>query len=276
MRPEMLPEYRVKARNTAVASENLIHDDAVARRYGFVGGLVPGVTVYAYLTHPLVETFGPAWLERGTASVRFVRPVIDGDEAVVSGRVTARETGGVTVQVMVTTPAAGDCAVATATMPTVSPPSMSPVGYGTASLPDERPAATRAHLASLKALGTPVALYDEARAAEYLERVSDTLPVYRGPRGLVHPAFYLDQANRALDLNVKMGPWVHVGSVIRHLSAARVGDTLETRGRVRALSERKERELVELDLLILAGEEQRPVAHVLHSAIYRLPVPPAA
>jgi len=69
---ERLPEYRVKARNTSERSENKIHDDAVARQYGFRGGLVPGVTVYAYMTHPLVEAFGTGWLERGTASVRFV------------------------------------------------------------------------------------------------------------------------------------------------------------------------------------------------------------
>src|SRR2546425_412347 len=33
-----LPEYRVKARNTAESPENKIHDDAVARQYGFRGG----------------------------------------------------------------------------------------------------------------------------------------------------------------------------------------------------------------------------------------------
>jgi hypothetical protein len=37
--------YRVEAFNTAKASENKIHDDAVARRFGFGGGLVPGVDV---------------------------------------------------------------------------------------------------------------------------------------------------------------------------------------------------------------------------------------
>ena len=40
---------RVVARNDAEASENRIHDDRVAAEYGFRGGLVPGVTVYAYL-----------------------------------------------------------------------------------------------------------------------------------------------------------------------------------------------------------------------------------
>jgi len=125
------------------------------------------------------------------------------------------------------------------------------------------------YLAAQKTLGTPVNRYDEAAAAEWLAKVSDDLPLYRGREGFVHPAFYLDQANKALSLNVKLGPWIHVGSVIQHLGAARLGQTLSTRGGVRSVFEKKGKELVELDLLILADD--RPVAHVLHTAIFRLP-----
>ena len=117
--------------------------------------------------------------------------------------------------------------------------------------------------------------YDEAAATEWLERVSDPLPLYRGRDAWVHPAYFLDQANRALRQNVQVGPWIHVGSVIRHLGGARVGETLATRGRVRSIFEKKGREFVELDLVVLAGtgERPRPVAHILHTAIYRLPAP---
>jgi len=38
----------------AAASANKIHDDTVAQQYGFRGGLVPGVSVYASMTYPLV------------------------------------------------------------------------------------------------------------------------------------------------------------------------------------------------------------------------------
>jgi len=34
----MTTSYLVRARNAAAASENKIHDDDVARRYGFAGG----------------------------------------------------------------------------------------------------------------------------------------------------------------------------------------------------------------------------------------------
>ncbi|HXH83776.1 MAG TPA: hypothetical protein VNN07_12735, partial [Candidatus Tectomicrobia bacterium] len=160
-----------------------------------------------------------------------------------------------------------------ATLPAGQPTPVNLALYREAPLPDPRPEATREHLQSLEALGTPVAHHDEAQAAAWLERVADDLPLYRGPHALIHPAVYLEQANRALDRNVLMGPWIHVSSVVRHLSAARVGETFRTRGRIRSLFERKGREMVEIDLVIVAGERARPVAHVLHTAIYRLPAP---
>ena len=53
-----LAPYRVEAYNTAHFSENKIHDDEVARRYGFSGGLVPGVDVMAYMMHMPVAKWG--------------------------------------------------------------------------------------------------------------------------------------------------------------------------------------------------------------------------
>ena len=50
--------YTVEAYNLSHASENKIHDDAVAQKLGFSGGLVPGVEVYAYACHPAVRRGG--------------------------------------------------------------------------------------------------------------------------------------------------------------------------------------------------------------------------
>ena len=272
MSQDALPEYRVKARNTSSTSENVIHHDDEARRYGFAAALVPGITLYAYLTHPVAEAFGPAWLARGTASVRFVKPVHEGDEFTVAGTITERTGVGISASVVGRT-AAGECAVMTVTLPAGSPTPVNPALYPVAPLPAERPTATREYLAGVDALGTPEALYDEACAAEYLERVSDTLSHYRGADGWVHPAFFLQQANRALRDNVQVSPWIHVGSVVRHLGGARVGTHLATRGRVRSVFEKKGRDMVELDLLIVGGASARPVAHIHHTAIYRLRPP---
>src|ERR687896_526311 len=89
-RMDMPAAYRVQAKNLSHASENKIHDDDVARRFGFRGGLVPGVEVYAYMTHLPVGRWGLDWLERGIAECRFMKPVYDGKFATAS----ATETDG--------------------------------------------------------------------------------------------------------------------------------------------------------------------------------------
>ena len=61
--------YRVEAFNTAKESDNKIHDDAVARRFGFTGGLVPGVDVYAYMTHLPVRRWGRGLARAGHCRV---------------------------------------------------------------------------------------------------------------------------------------------------------------------------------------------------------------
>jgi len=103
--------YRVSAYNTAKLSENKMHDDTVAKRFGFSGGLVPGVDVMAYMMHMPVAKWGRAFLERGLIEARFVKPVYDGETA----DVTAAENNGVlSIEVM----SRGQlCATGTASLP---------------------------------------------------------------------------------------------------------------------------------------------------------------
>jgi acyl dehydratase len=270
--PEALPDYRVKAVNTSTDSENKIHDDATARRYGFAGGLVPGVTVYAYLTQPLVATLGSAWLQRGTTNVKFVKPVLDGEEVRMTGEITGRDPqGGLSATVRASTASSGECAVLQATLPAGSPTPLNIALYAEAPLPAEREPGTREYFDAHPVLGTFVTRYDAAQAEDYVTSVSDPLPLYRAADGWVHPAFYTHLGNRCLRSNVVIGPWIHIGSVVRYLGPARIGATLTARSRVRSLWEKKGRDFVELDIAILANG--KPVAHVLHSAIYRLPAP---
>src|SRR6476660_10189847 len=77
--------YRVFAYNSSKQSENKSHDDTVARRFGFSGGLVPGVDVMAYMMHLPVAKWGRIFLERGVIEARFVKPVYDGETAELTG-----------------------------------------------------------------------------------------------------------------------------------------------------------------------------------------------
>lgn len=271
-----LPDYPVSAKATTDPVENKIHEDRLAREFGFRGGLVPGVTVYAWMTHPIVAALGPAWLDHGTFSVRFAKPVYFDEPVTVRASVAANTKDLITIQARALN--AEDEVCATATMglprgPLLALPDLD--AYPVAPLPKKRPPVSRRELARRPVLGTPSLLVDRATARAFLERVGETLPLYRGAGAPAHPGLYLDQANRAIDQNVRVSPWIHVGSAVRHLGAPRVGDTLSTRGRVRSLFEKKGREFVELDLLVVSGTNARPVAHILHTAIYRLPAPPA-
>src|SRR5580692_4815990 len=91
-----LPPYHVAAYNTAKSSENKIHDDATAKRFGFKGGLVGGVHVYAYMSHLPVQRWGIAWLERGAGEARFGKPVYEGDIAEITA---AEDADGMSLQV---------------------------------------------------------------------------------------------------------------------------------------------------------------------------------
>ena len=265
-----LPEYRVSAVATSDAWENKIHEDSLARAFGFRGGLVPGVTVYSWMTHPVVASLGGAWLDHGTFSVRFAKPVYFGETVTVRASVAAHSKEDVTIQARVVNGQDEVCATATMGLP-LGPllPLPDVAAYPVASLPAERPLASRAYFEQRPVLGTPQLILERAVADAFLEKVSEKLSMYRDRDAPAHPGIYLEQANRALDRNVRVSPWIHVESHGQHLSVPRVHERLETRARVKSLFQGKGHEFVELDLLLLA-EGSRAVASIRHVAIYQL------
>lgn len=252
--------YSVVTYNTAKESENKIHDDAVAQRFGFRGGLVPGVDVYAYMTHLPIETWGRAWLERGQADCRFLQPVYEGTTAVVSG-----ELAGAAMMLQVTVN--GElCATGSAALRDAPALPPDPREYIETTPPEFRPPADETSLAADRWFGIRPLLVSDEFAANYLRDVRETDPLY-AREGLVHPGLILRTCNWVLTHNVVLGPWIHVGSSIGNFAAARVGQTLTARARIIANYEKKGHRFVDLDALVLAGGA--PVARVAHTAIYR-------
>lgn len=265
--------YRVRAHNAATTAENKIHHDDVARRYGFQGGLVPGVTVYAYMTHPVVETFGRAWLERGTIASRLVRPCYDRDEVTIE--CTAIECGAIDADADIqtlelTARREGDEVVATATATLPSAPRSAPPvdAYPTAQLPTERPPATEDTVARLDPLGSWAATFRAEHAPAFLDEIGEDLPVFRED-GVAHPGYLVLAANSIIGANVRLGPWMHVGSDVTNFGVVTDGDRVSTRGRVSDLFERKGHRFAELDLLNVANDA-RPVQHIRHTLIYEI------
>jgi acyl dehydratase len=257
-----ITEYRVQARNLSHASENKIHDDDIARRFGFRGGLVPGVEVYAYLTHVPAAQWGVDWLERGTAECRFFKPVYDGKFVIVSATRTASALS-LTVDSEGERSASGAAALPNERSAVPAVPDAAPIPES-----DARPDADEVTLAIGRRLSSHPLHVTPDRLQQYLADISETEPLYAREQ-IVHPALMLRLSNSALKDNVKLGPWIHVASSIRHCGLARAGASLAAHAEVAANYERKGHRFVDLDVVIVA-DGIRAVAQVRHTAIYRL------
>lgn len=252
--------HRLIAFNTATDSDNKIHDDATARRFGFTGGLVPGVEVFAYMSHIPAALWGEDFLRRGVMSARFLKPVYDGDEATAEG--TPKEK----TLALALSSRGLLCAEGSASL--ADPPSVRlddiPARAPVAS--EDRPDASPESLAEGTVLGVYESPFDANLGAAYLRDTRETLALFEGG-AVTTPGWLLRQANFALAAHVRLGPWIHVGSAVQFHGALREAGTLQTRARVTRHFEKTGHLFAVLDVrvahegcVLMSGE---------HTAIYR-------
>jgi hypothetical protein len=247
----MTSTYTVTVRNPAAESENRIHADDVARRYGFRGGLVPGVTVYGYVATGLAD---PDWVARGGAEVRFRRPCYDGDLLEIDlgpdDAIQVRSRGEVC---MTGRASAG----AGSRGPAV-------VSRDPAPAPGRRPRASESSLATGTSLGRIPLPAGEEALASYLDKIGAgdwTLDA-------LHPGMLLEGANWVLAANVVLPPWLHVESSIAHRRAVRVGEAVEVHAAVAEEWGHKGHRFVALDVAWRSADDVVAVGR--HVAIWQL------
>jgi len=254
-----LETYRVQAYNTAKLSENKMHDDSVARRFGFSGGLVPGVDVMAYMMHLPVKKWGRGFLERGWIEARFLKPVYDGEIANISA---AEHDGVLSIEVE----SRGQlCATGAASLPAAAPAVSIADFKEIAAVTERRPVNTASYEHG-RWLGTIPRTWDADAAEQYLTDIREHEAIYASER-LGHPGLIQRVMNKVLVDNAVLGPWIHVGSKMQLLNAAATGDELTARARVTGNYEKKGHRFVELDALVVANGTTA-LAHCRHIAIY--------
>ena len=236
--------FRATAHNTAPDSDNKIHDDTVARTYGFRGALVPGVTVYGYMIPAVLECLGRDWLERGWITFRLHAPCYEGD--VVVSRCAAQAVSAESEESSLYASGivgVGDNASAAPTFPLHPVPKI-----------DQRPIASRDTIVTGRRLGSVVQQLDVTDESAVPERL-------------------LRMANETLMQNFRMGPWIHAGSEIRHHRLAPCGQEVTVSGAIQECFERKGRNFAVASLEMSANDsagEPRLIATVLHTFIYDL------
>ena len=249
----------ISAFNTATASENKIHDDAVASRFGFTGGLVPGVDVFAYLSHMPMARWGMDWLSGGFMRARFVKPVYDGDAAAVAADLRADGSLALSISARGDTCATGEARAKGAEQPASLLPA--------AEMPDHdaRPPASPGSLAKGLILGALREIYTRDEGLSHIEAVRDDPALYDDGR-VANAAWLLRRANYVLADNVRLGPWIHVESAVNLHSLLHDGELLEVRAVVADNVDAKGHLTVILDVQMLS--DRRHIMSCRHWAIY--------
>ena len=245
--------------NTATASENKIHDDTVASRFGFTGGLVPGVDVFAYLAHEPMAKWGRDWLTGGHMRARFYKPVYDGDPTTVTSEADGAD--GMTFAVF----ARGDTCATGSAKRTGAPAPTALLNIAAMPEMDTRPPASPGSLKVGQTLGTLRDRYTRTEGLEHIAAVRDDPALYEDGR-IANAAWLLRRANYVLAENVKLGPWIHVESAIDMHSLLHDGEDLEVRAIVAENIDTKGHLMVVLDVQMLSAD--RHIMSCRHWAIY--------
>ena len=264
-----LPTRTLVAKNYATDSANRMHSDDGAAPYGFRGGLVPGIGIYAYMTIPVAEALGAEWVKHGTFRGKFIKPVYHGETITIQSRVV--DIDPVRISVSVINAGGTLCGVGEASLPEKSPyPDISRFPFKTLSetkLPPD---------IALLTEGTPFGSLEfsidpqnlEGEHGSFLDEMLDESPLYRGPDALMHPAYIPHKANTILAENVDLGPWIHTASDVIYFEQPNPGETLFMQGRVAHSYSKRGHDIVVLDLVLL-GDHERLIAHLTHSAIVK-------
>ncbi len=277
---DRLPPARLHAHNASLHSDNKIHDDDVAKKYGFSGGLVPGVTVYAYMAQPLAAMAGADWLSHGGATVAFIHPLYEGDETTANAEVLpaeAQRPGRIAFDIWAENAAGQRCGTGSAWVGTeprggaVAVPDYVAIDLGPA--PDPRPVLELEHAPVGQELARLVLPTSTATAREYADGVFDTNPLFReaSPWGppLLHPGWLLSNCNAIFTKSFAFGPWIHTRSEIEYLGPALAGRTLTLHGRLVEAFEKRQHHYAVLDLFC-QDDAGAALMRVRHTAIFKV------
>jgi acyl dehydratase len=257
-----MPHHQAVARNFAETSENKIHSDVIAKRFGFTGALVPGVTVFGHLAWPLTERYGSRWLERSWVTTRFLKPAYHGETVYVTDAIDASER------------CVAECHnssnVLLATLDCALESSQPPVDEHAALVGDTQPRdrveinweTVRVDEPFTRYVWTP----DEAHNREYAARVDDATALFQ--QGVLHPHTILAQANQVLVRQFVMPAWIHTGSEVRFRQLLRVGDAIEVRAVPVEKWERKGHQFIKLYIALRVRNEV--ATEIFHTAIFRV------
>ncbi len=276
----MAQDWKGTAYNQVPHSKNEIHGDKVAKDFGFKGGLVPGVTVSAYLLHPAAVSYGMDFLERGYAHVRVNSPLYDEQAFEIHienqiGRQTQtqhQEQGDQGYSAVLVPDGEAPCA--TAEILLAGTKNDRPVRRGdeigepnAASVP-----ATRENMEALRKSGCKAFTYRwnaDHEMSTYLRERSGMAAPY-SMEEYANPSFVLGISNWVLAANAYMNPWVHMETKSQNYAPIPQGTKVVGEMQIKDLFDKKGHEFVDVLVNIFDVESSRCYSSIELRAIYKL------
>ena len=259
-----MPVHNAVARNFAEASENKIHSDDIARRFGFTGRARAGSHGVRLISPwPLTRRLAERWLQSSWVTTRFIKPAYH-DETI---SLTDRETGEDSRRSRM-----HECRRRAARRRWSARSRRRSLPWIRMRTP-QRPSEPedRVEIAwDTVHVDEPFATYlwkpDDTFNREYAARVTTTRELFR--KGVLHPHAILSQANQVLVRRFVMPAWIHTGSEIRFRRLLRVGDAIEVRAVPLEKWERKGHQFIKLYVAYAVRGEI--ATEICHTAIFRV------
>jgi hypothetical protein len=261
-----LPEHRIKASIDSVDLGNRIQNDEYAQHCGFRAGLVSGMTVFAYMSRPLVELLGRDWLERGSTEVRFLRPIYEGEELRIGGSVSSvAKDGTLLLDYQAFNNQGTVCGTGCAQLPpAIVAPEPSSDDYLSA---HKRPRAISLESLKVGEVLSPITSeFTWNIHWQYCQKsIRDHHPMYEKT---MHPGWLVSRASHILAANYIIPAWIDVSCRVQHFHVQEEECVIETRGRVQDKFERDGDHFIVLDLAVFA--QARCLATLRYTAIFRI------
>lgn len=261
MQTKQCQSWSGQAFNQSPDSANQIHGDEMAKQYGFQGGLVPGVTVSAYLVHPAVQAWGEKWLEAGRAHVVVHTPLYDEDMFDVD----VSDASDFEYKAKLVRPGGVVSATAEVSIPTIA--KAIPKKRGDPLLADDftPPKALPDALRQLQVngcLAMPYAWGGPHNMQTYLRNTSD-MPTLLDPAqgGYANMSFILGLSNWVLAANTYMNPWIHLETTSQNYAAIAPGTDLIVEMQVRDLFGKKGHEFVDVEVNVFEDNARKENAN---------------
>ncbi len=266
----MISPWSATAFNQVPDSANEIHGDALAKNYGFAGGLVPGVTVSAYLVHPAIEAWGLDWLSRGAAHVRVTSPLYDGEGFEI--RITSQSGEAYSAELV----RGGAIASAHAQVWLADTLPRAPSRRGDPIFQADYvgPRACMEHWSGLQRHGCHAVRYrwgDDNPMRAYLRDESRMPPLLQASGdGYANLSFILGISNWVLASNAYMNPWVHLETTSQNYAPIPQGTGIVAEMQVADFYEKKGHEFVDVDVALYDEQDDTCLATIALRAIYKL------